>query len=135
VWVARGIGITPFLSVLRTMAPGHGRTVRLYYCVRVAAEALFFDELETLAAALVGVTIARFDSAAGARIDASAIRKRPWRRTRRLELLPVRSEADGQCGFRRSEDAGCARPPHPQRGIRAAGEAPGRLRGDRRHPT
>ena len=74
VWVAGGIGITPFLSVLRTMSPGHGRTVRLYYCVRVAAEALFFDELEARAAALGGVTVARFDSATGARIDASAIR-------------------------------------------------------------
>ena len=71
---AGGIGITPFLSVLRTMSPGHGRTVRLYYCVRVAAEALFFDEVEARAAALGGVTVARFDSATGARFDASAIR-------------------------------------------------------------
>ena len=75
VWVAGGIGITPFLSVLRTMTPGHGRTVRLYYCVRVAAEALFFGELEARAAGLGGVTVSRFDSNAGARIDAHAIRK------------------------------------------------------------
>ena len=75
VWVAGGIGITPFLSVLRTMTPGHGRTVRLYYCVRVAAEALFFAELEARAAELGGVTVSRFDSNAGARIDAHAIRE------------------------------------------------------------
>ena len=74
VWVAGGIGITPFLSVLRTMTPKHGRTVRLYYCVRVAAEALFFGELEARAGELGGVTIRRFDSNAGARIDADAIR-------------------------------------------------------------
>lgn len=36
--------------------------------------ALFFDELEGLAADLVGVTIALFDSDAGARIDAHAIK-------------------------------------------------------------
>ena len=73
VWVAGGIGITPFLSVLRTMEPGHGKTVRLYYCVRSAREALFFGELEARAAELGNVTIARLDSDAGVRIDAAAI--------------------------------------------------------------
>ena len=73
VWVAGGIGITPFLSVLRTMAPGHGKTVRLYYCVRTANEALFLGELEARAADLGGVTITLFSSDAGPRIDAEAI--------------------------------------------------------------
>ena len=72
-WVAGGIGITPFLSVLRTMEPGHGKVIRLYYCVRTAAEALFFDELEGLASELGEVTVTRFDSDAGARIDAHAV--------------------------------------------------------------
>ena len=75
VWVAGGIGITPFVSALRSMAPGHGKVIRLYYCVRTAAEALFFDALEGLAADLGGVTIARFDSDAGTRIDAHAIKR------------------------------------------------------------
>ena len=74
VWVAGGIGITPFLSVLRTMEPGHGKTVRLYYCVRSAREALFFDELEARAAELGGVTIRQFSSETGARIGADAIK-------------------------------------------------------------
>ena len=73
VWVAGGIGITPFLSVLRTMAPGHGKTIRLHYCVRAAREALFFDELEARADELGGVTITRFDSDTGARVDADVI--------------------------------------------------------------
>lgn len=73
VWVAGGIGITPFLSVLRTMTPGHGKTVRLYYCVRTASEALFFSELQARAAEAGGVTITLFSSDAGARIDADAI--------------------------------------------------------------
>ena len=74
VWVAGGIGITPFLSVLRTMEPGHGRTIRLYYCVRRAPEALFFDELEARADEVGGVTIRRVSSEAGARISADAIK-------------------------------------------------------------
>ena len=74
VWVAGGIGITPFLSVLRSMVPGHGKTIRLYYCVRDASEALFFDELEARAADVDGVTIVRFDSDAGKRINAYVIR-------------------------------------------------------------
>ena len=73
VWVAGGIGITPFLSVLRTMEPGHGRTVRLYYCVRAAREALFLSEIEARAAELEDVTVTLFDSEVGARIDADAI--------------------------------------------------------------
>ena len=73
VWVAGGIGITPFLSVLRTMVPGHGKTVRLYYCVRMVREALFFSELEARAAELGGITIILFESDAGARINADVI--------------------------------------------------------------
>ena len=73
VWVAGGIGITPFLSVLRTMEPGDDRTIRLYYCVRAAREALFLDELETRAAELGGVTITLLESDAGKLIDADVI--------------------------------------------------------------
>ena len=70
VWIAGGIGITPFLSVLRTMSPGHGRTVRLYYCVRTAKEAVFYSELERLAVCFGDVAIMRLDSDRGARISA-----------------------------------------------------------------
>lgn len=75
VWVAGGIGITPFLSVLRSMEPGHGKTVRLYYCVRTAAEALFLDELTAQAGAAGGVTVLPIDSEKGLRLDAETIRK------------------------------------------------------------
>ena len=75
VWIAGGIGITPFLSALRTMAPAHGKTIRLYYCVRVSGEALFLDELEARAAELGGIAIRLFDSGSGARIDAAAVEK------------------------------------------------------------
>ena len=73
VWVAGGIGITPFLSVLRTMAPGHGKAIRLHYCVRTAREALFLDEIEARAAEVGGVTVTLFDSEAGRRLSADAV--------------------------------------------------------------
>ena len=75
VWVAGGIGITPFLSVLRSMEPGQGKTVRLYYCVRTKAEALFLDELSAHAGAAGGVTVLPIESANGLRLDAETIRK------------------------------------------------------------
>ena len=45
VWVAGGIGVTPFLSMAHSLPAGY--TVTLYYCTRTLAEAkLFLDELE-----------------------------------------------------------------------------------------
>ena len=75
VWIAGGIGITPFLSVLRSMTPDHGKTIRLHYCVRRSREALFLAELEARAVELGGVAISLFDSGAGARIDAATIER------------------------------------------------------------
>ena len=73
VWVAGGIGITPFLSALRTMTPGHGRTIRLHYCVRTAREALFPEELKARADEVGGVSVAVLESDAGQRIDADEV--------------------------------------------------------------
>lgn len=47
VWVAGGIGITPFLSMAQTLP--NDRTVKLYYCVRSIDQAIFLDELKTIA--------------------------------------------------------------------------------------
>ena len=66
VWIAGGIGITPFLSVMRTLDPEHGKTIRLYYCVREAKEAVFWDEL-TQRAILGGVSLHRIETETGAR--------------------------------------------------------------------
>lgn len=66
VWIAGGIGITPFLSVMRTLDPEHGKTVYLYYCVREGKEAVFWDEL-TQRAILGGVTLHRIETETGVR--------------------------------------------------------------------
>jgi predicted ferric reductase len=44
VWVAAGIGITPFLGRLRAGVPT--RSVDLFYVVRHAEDALFWSEIE-----------------------------------------------------------------------------------------
>ena len=47
VWIAGGIGITPFLSHLRTSSPP-SQTIRLYYGVNDISEAVHLDRLESL---------------------------------------------------------------------------------------
>ncbi|RJP47378.1 MAG: hypothetical protein C4583_16810 [Anaerolineaceae bacterium] len=49
IWIAGGIGLTPFLSFLRDMDGNLDRDVHFYYCVRHPEEILFLDELESAA--------------------------------------------------------------------------------------
>jgi len=49
-WIAGGIGITPFLSWVRALDERFDRDVELYYSVADSAEALHLDELEAAAA-------------------------------------------------------------------------------------
>ena len=50
IWVAGGIGVTPFLSMARSLTPDEAVSVDLYYCVEHEAEALFLEELIALGA-------------------------------------------------------------------------------------
>ena len=50
IWVAGGIGVTPFLSMARSQAETAGVPVRFYYCVERLAEAHFLDEFDAIAA-------------------------------------------------------------------------------------
>ena len=49
IWIAGGIGLTPFLSFLRDMDGNLNRDVDFYYTVRHEDEALFLDEIEAAA--------------------------------------------------------------------------------------
>lgn len=49
VWIAGGIGLTPFLSFLRDAGGTLDREVDFYYTVRTREEALFLDEIERAA--------------------------------------------------------------------------------------
>ena len=48
VWVAGGIGVTPFLSMARTLRAGDGVDATFYYCVEHVDEAHFVDELRAV---------------------------------------------------------------------------------------
>ncbi len=50
IWIAGGIGLTPFLSFVRDMDGHLQHNVDLYYTVRHPEEAIFVDELENAAA-------------------------------------------------------------------------------------
>jgi predicted ferric reductase len=47
IWIAGGIGVTPFLSMARSLN-GDRRRIDFYYCVEHAPEALFLDELRAI---------------------------------------------------------------------------------------
>jgi predicted ferric reductase len=50
IWLAGGIGVTPFLSMARSLRYANEPAVDLYYCVEHAEEAHFLDELQAVAA-------------------------------------------------------------------------------------
>ncbi len=51
IWVAGGIGVTPFLSWLRSAEGSLGANVDFFYCVGNKEEALYLDEFEAASAA------------------------------------------------------------------------------------
>jgi predicted ferric reductase len=48
IWLAGGIGVTPFLSMARSLGSNGGPAVDLYYCVEHEAEAHFLEELREI---------------------------------------------------------------------------------------
>lgn len=48
IWIAGGIGITPFLSMAKTLPKDGEYNIDLYYCVRNKEEAVYLDELNSL---------------------------------------------------------------------------------------
>lgn len=49
IWMAGGIGVTPFLSMARSLGDGDRPSVDFYYCVEHEEEAHFLDELRAIA--------------------------------------------------------------------------------------
>ena len=48
IWMAGGIGVTPFLSMARGLNGGAKRSIDFYYCVERAPEAHFLEELRAI---------------------------------------------------------------------------------------
>lgn len=71
VWLAGGIGVTPFLSSLRSMKPDDPREISFVYAVREKSEAVFLDEIMQRAEELGNVKVVLLESNVGnfARVD------------------------------------------------------------------
>ncbi len=71
VWLAGGIGLTPFLSKVRAMEEGDDRQIHLVYAAREKQDAIFLDELKERAAKLSNLTLVPLFSDEGnfARVD------------------------------------------------------------------
>lgn len=72
IWVAGGIGVTPFLAWLEALqdAPAQAPDADLYYCVRSRDDDPFVGRLEALTRTLPGVRLHVLSSARGERLDA-----------------------------------------------------------------
>lgn len=71
IWLAGGIGLTPFLSKLRAMKKGDKRQIHLVYAAREEQDAIFLDELKSRAKELGNITLIPLFSDEGnfARVD------------------------------------------------------------------
>jgi predicted ferric reductase len=74
VWIAGGIGLTPFLGMARSLKnEKDGYNIDLYYSVNQQNEAVYLDELKTIARAVNGFRILPFFSNEQGRITAQTI--------------------------------------------------------------
>jgi predicted ferric reductase len=72
-WLAGGIGITPFLAMAASLKPDEKRQIHLVHCVRDATEAVDAEMLAAKAAEVGSFSFQLFDSAASGRIDAEKL--------------------------------------------------------------
>lgn len=76
IWIAGGIGVTPFISMARSLKKEDGFNIDLYYCVRSENDAVYLGLLESISAALSNTfKVFPFYSEDGVRIDAETIQK------------------------------------------------------------
>jgi len=60
IWVAGGIGVTPFLSTIRSLPPVHDFNIHFYYSARNSDDAVYLNELKTIEQAHSNITIIPF---------------------------------------------------------------------------
>lgn len=74
IWIAGGIGITPFLSMAQSLKAQDGYHIDLFYCVKNMEEAVYSDVLERIAQdSNSGLRLHIFCSEQRGRIDANVI--------------------------------------------------------------
>ncbi len=74
IWIAGGIGVTPFLSMARSLKNMHHR-IDFYYVVRGAAEAVYLNDILEIAAREPNLRVCLYDSKVEKRITADVIKQ------------------------------------------------------------
>lgn len=72
IWIAGGIGITPFVAMARNMVK-NGFTADLYYCCKNPTEAVYLDELTRVATSGVGLRLTTWYSQTQGRLTSQTI--------------------------------------------------------------
>lgn len=75
VWIAGGIGITPFLSMARSLRKNARHKIDIYYCTKTPEEAVFTYELKRIAQKHSGIRIISVCEARDGFLTADAIAK------------------------------------------------------------
>ncbi len=64
IWIAGGIGVTPFISMAKSLKEEDGYRVDLYYCVKNPSEAVYLNELQKIGNNLIHI-IPHYSDTAG----------------------------------------------------------------------
>ena len=73
IWLAGGIGITPFLALAGSLKEGDSAGIDLFYCVRNRSEAIGLDRLEAAARRVPGFRVHLHVSSEDGRMDAGKL--------------------------------------------------------------
>jgi len=74
-WIAGGIGITPFLSQIRTITSDHKYNIVMYYSVTTQNEAVYMDEILKISKSVPNFKVILYESQTQGRISAEQISK------------------------------------------------------------
>ena len=75
VWIAAGIGVTPFIAWAQTLDASQAAAIKLYYCVTSEEKALYKDELEAIARLIPRFEMALVVSGVDERLSAARIKQ------------------------------------------------------------
>ncbi|MFA4931033.1 MAG: ferredoxin reductase family protein [Patescibacteria group bacterium] len=75
VWIAGGIGITPFLGMARSLPTDHPSDINLIYAVKKEGEAVFYPKLERIATAVNNFHVTTYYSDQSGHLTVEAIKK------------------------------------------------------------
>jgi predicted ferric reductase len=73
IWLAGGIGVTPFLAMARHLKGDEGQQIHMVYCVRDRREAIGLETFEAQARTLGNFSFVLHDSSADGRLDAAKL--------------------------------------------------------------